>query len=349
MPTLFDAWMLANLEDDPSRTAAGGYPMGYETFDTNPVVDDFLGAWTIRRAIKSIYGADANGNLPVSRYFGGATSGSVEFPLGAAGPYSAVYKSYGGQQPSMAVAFRGDVRSGVAPPEGTYEAFSGGGELLSDRVLALGTPVSGTLTFKTWFDIEEEWDYAFVEASTDGGATWEQLPGTVTRTSTNPNGSTAWANALGTATSTDAAITGTSGGWLDASFVLPPAPAVLVRFNYYTDEAVYGRGWFVDDVHVGGVAEGFESGASGWDLGGWAITTGLFDNDWVLAYVNPSGGGTSIGYLQGEPSGDGYERMQTVLDTSRLGSRRVVVAFANRPAIDDAFDAGYLLLVRKKG
>ena len=349
MATLFDAWMLANLEDDPSRTAAGGYPMGYETFDTNPVVDDFLGAWTIRDAIKSIYGADANGNLPISRYFGGATSGSVEFPQGAAGPYAAFYKSYGGQEPAMSIRFRGDERSGVAPPEGVREVFSGGGNLLTDRTLSLEAPVGGTLTFKTWFDIEDDWDFGFVEASTDGGSTWTQVPGSITRTSTNPNGSTAWANALDGATSTDAAITGTSGGWVDASFELPAASGVSVRFNYYTDEAVNGKGWFIDDLHVDGVAEGFEAGSAGWDLGGWTVTTGLFDNDWVVAYVNPKPGGKEIGYLQGEHLGDGYERMQTLLDTSRLGSRRVVVAFANRPRIDDAFDAGYLILVRKKG
>jgi hypothetical protein len=99
MPTLFKAWALANLEDTPSRTVAG-LPMGYREVDTNPYVDSFAGAWSIRRAIKDTYGANVNGNLPLSRYFGGLISGSVEFPLGDAGPYSAIYKSYGDRSPS---------------------------------------------------------------------------------------------------------------------------------------------------------------------------------------------------------------------------------------------------------
>jgi hypothetical protein len=350
MQTLFDAWMLANLEDDPSRAAAGGLPMGYREVDTNPYVDSFFGTWSIRRAIRDTYGANANGNLPISRYAGGSISGTVEFPLSAAPPYGAIYKSYGGEEPSLSVNLRGDERSGIAPTEGTHEAFSGSGNLLTDRTLSLSTTVSGTLTFKTWYDLEEEWDFGFVEVSTDGGQTWSQLPGSITRTSTNPNGSTAWKNALGSAASTDAAITGSSGGWVDASFDLPAASGILIRFNYYTDEAVNGRGWFIDQLQVDGVSEGFESGAPTWDRGGWLVTTGLFDNDWSLAYVNPLRNDThQVAYVPGEHLGDGYERFSTLIDTSRLGKHRVVVGFANEPSIDGAFDAGFLILVKKKG
>ncbi|MEX0984315.1 MAG: hypothetical protein WD096_04625, partial [Actinomycetota bacterium] len=160
--TLFDAWVLANLQDDPSRGAAGGYPMGYRHIDTNPLVTEFLGTWSIRRGIKEIYRAGTTGNLPINRYTGGATSGTVEFPLGEAEPYSAIYKSYGGANPSLSFRFRGDGASGIAPIQGTYEAFSGAGALVSDRMLELDVPVGGTLSFSTWFDIEEEWDYGFV-------------------------------------------------------------------------------------------------------------------------------------------------------------------------------------------
>jgi hypothetical protein len=42
------------------------------------------------------------------------------------------------------------------------------------------------------------------------------------------------------------------------------------------------------------------------------------------------------------------ERILGTIDTSRLGSDKLIVAFANRPD-DSPFDANYLLLVRKKG
>ena len=44
-----------------------------------------------------------------------------------------------------------------------------------------------------------------------------------------------------------------------------------MRFNYFTDEAVNGKGWFIDEVAVDGFADGFESGAPDWDLGGPAL------------------------------------------------------------------------------
>jgi hypothetical protein len=78
-------------------------------------------------------------------------------------------------------------------------------------MLALNTPVGGTLTFWTRYDIEEVWDNGFVEDSTDGGTTWMPLVGNISRTSNDPNSSTAWANSLvGGQPSTDTAITGSS-------------------------------------------------------------------------------------------------------------------------------------------
>ncbi len=246
---LFDAWMVANYLYDPSRTGAGGFPIGYSEINLTPYVSATYGPWSIESAITDIYGADHHGNLPVSRYYGGYISGTVEYPLGDLPPYAPLYGLYKGIQPEMNIYLRGNAQSGVAPNSGAYEAASGGGNSLTDRMLALNTPVGGTLTFATWFDIEEEWDYGFVEASTDGGTTWTPLPGSITRTSNNPNHSTAWANSLvaGQA-STDTAITGNSGGWVQATFDLPAASGVLVRFSYYTDEAVNGQGWFIDDV-----------------------------------------------------------------------------------------------------
>ena len=330
--TLFDAWILANLQDKPNEQAAGGYPMGYREVDTNPIVDAFLGPWSIRRSLNEIYPPPTND--------------PSEAP-----PYSAVYAAYRDLKPRMSIRFRGDAVSGVAAPEGTMEAYSGVGPLMTDRTLALDAPVGGTLTFQTWFNIEEEWDYGFVEASTDGGATWEPLEGSITRTSTNPNGSTAWANALGTATSTDAAITGSSGGWVDATFDLPAATGVLVRFNYYTDEAFEELGWYIDDVQVNGFADGFESGAGDWSLGGWEITDGLLANDWIGAFINPiKGHGFEAGYLDGTVGAAGNERFSTVLDTHRAGHRRIIVVIANRPEVDAAdngFPAGYRRVVRE--
>jgi hypothetical protein len=227
--------------------------------------------------------------------------------------------------------------------------------MLTDRMLLLNTPVGGTLTFWTWFDIEEDWDFGFVEVSTDGGATWAPLAGSITRLSNNPFGSTAWGNSLvdGMATTT-AAITGNSGGWKQGIFDLPEASNVLVRFSYYTDESTLGQGWFIDDVAVNGFSDGFETGYGNWTLGGWTHTTGLFQNDWIAGYVNPiynKGKLDSVAwdYLDGVPwisNGIAYEVIEGWVDTSRLNKDEATVFFSNRPGVSP-FSAGYRTFVEK--
>jgi hypothetical protein len=224
--------------------------------------------------------------------------------------------------------------------------------MVTDRMLVLNVPVGGTLTFWTWYDIEEEWDYGFVEVSIDGGTTWTPLAGSITRDSSNPNQSTAWANSLvGGQASTDTAITGSSDGWVEATFTLPAASGVRVRFSYYTDEAMNGAGWFIDDISVNDFNDGFEAGVSQWTLGGWEWTTGLFDNDWMAAFVNPvydrgKFDYLDYGYFEGDWFSAPYEYVMGAVDTSRLNQDEATVVISNRPA-ESPFDGGYLLLVDK--
>ena len=351
---LYDTWIVANYLDDPSQTGAGGYPIGYDEIDLAPFVSASYSPWSIERSVNDIYNSDHHGNLPVSRYYGGYQSGTVEYPLGELLPYAPVYGLYKGFEPELGVYLRGNAISGVAPYSGSYEVASGGGHGLTGRTLSLLVPqaTSGSsLTFATWFDIEEEWDYGFVEVSTDSGGSWMPIPGSITRTSSNPNNSTAWANSLisGQASS-DTVITGNSGGWVNASFSLPDDDDLLIRFNYYTDEAVNGQGWFIDDVAVNGFSDGFEAGAGDWDLGGWSWTTGLFGNDWIAGYVNPtyvSGQLQSVAwdYLD-STVGATYEIITGLVDTNKLNKDEATVFFSNRPG-ENPFATGYLILVEK--
>lgn len=348
---LFDAWIMANYIDDKALTGAANLPLGYSLIQLRPF-SSVYGDWSIARAIEDIYGADHRGNLPVSRYYGGYQSGTVEYPMGALPPYTPLYGTYKGMEPAMNVLLRGNAYAGVAPHDGTYEVASGGGNLVSDRMLQLNTPVGGTLTFWTWFDIEEEWDYGFVEASTDEGATWAPLPGTITRSSVNPNGSTAWSNSLVSGLAqTDTAITGSSIGWVPANFTLPAASDVLVRFSYYTDEAYNGAGWFIDEVSVNGFSDGFEAGSSNWDLGGWDLTTGLFPNDWMAAYVLPvyergKFARLDYGYMEDGFYQEPYEIIAGSFADLSLNRESATILFSNRPA-ESPFDAEYLVLVEK--
>jgi len=76
-----------------------------------------------------------------------------------------------------------------------------------------------------WYSIEEDWDYAYVEISTDGGNTFFSIPGNVTTTS-NPHGSN-----MGNG------ITGSSGGWVEGKFDLGDyaGQQIYLRLRYVTD------------------------------------------------------------------------------------------------------------------
>jgi hypothetical protein len=46
------------------------------------------------------------------------------------------------------------------------------------RAIDLRDTASATLTFDAWYSLADEWNYAYIEVSTDNGATWEILPAT---------------------------------------------------------------------------------------------------------------------------------------------------------------------------
>jgi len=101
-----------------------------------------------------------------------------------------------------------------------------------------------TLQFATWFELERDYDYAFVEVSTDG-ANWTTLPGHFT-TNSNPNGAN-WGSGY----------TGVSGGgttphWVQEHIDLSPyiGKKIQLRFEEVTDEAVNLQGFAVDHISI---------------------------------------------------------------------------------------------------
>ncbi|MCL6450182.1 MAG: immune inhibitor A [Acetobacteraceae bacterium] len=154
------------------------------------------------------------------------------------------------------------------PHSGANEWWSGKGDLLNNtltRAIDLTGLSSATLNIWAWYDIEEDWDYGYVEVSADGQS-WMTLPSTIT-TNTNPNGN-----------NDGNGITGRSGGWVNASFDLSPVaggPAFL-RFRYETDVAVSLPGFCVDDISIPeiGYFDDVEAGNVGWTPSGWTVFAG---------------------------------------------------------------------------
>src|SRR5258708_15986989 len=149
------------------------------------------------------------------------------------------------------VSFTGSQQVQVAPakPSSGRYAFSGAPTDQSDTRMTHEFDLTGltkaTLNYHTWFELEKDFDFAYVEASADGGSTWTMLK-TPAGTDRNTTGSNyGWG------------YTGYSGGgdagqWLNESVDLSAyaGKKIQLRFEYITDQAVTLPGIMVDDISV---------------------------------------------------------------------------------------------------
>lgn len=139
--------------------------------------------------------------------------------------------------------------AGQPKPAGGFFAWSNrADEMLTylERKADLGSATAPTLTFKHWYQIEEDWDYAYVRISTDGGNTYQFVNTTgCGGRATDPNGNNR-------AIAESGGITGDSEGWQSCSLDLAKfaGEPVLIRFEYDTDQAVTEPGYVVDNVQL---------------------------------------------------------------------------------------------------
>ena len=171
-----------------------------------------------------------------------------------------------------------------SPHSGRYQWWSNYGDE-SDMTLTRGLDLRGlkgaTLRTWLWYDIEEGWDYAYMEVSTDGGQTWRILPGEHT-TEYNPNG-----NAFGVG------YTGRSGGgqvpiWVpeEIDLSLYAGQELLLRFEYITDDAVNHPGLCVDDIAIPELEYRDDAEQdSGWEAVGFVRTDNRLDQRFVVQVI----------------------------------------------------------------
>ncbi len=127
------------------------------------------------------------------------------------------------------------------------------------------SPIS--MSYKTWYDLEDGYDYVFLSATTDGES-W-QILNTTTCTTSNPSG-----NSYG------CGYTGSTNGWIEERVDLSQfaGQKVTLRFDYVTDAAVNGIGLTIDDIRIDpvGYFTDFETDEGGWDGEGFVrIQNGL--------------------------------------------------------------------------
>ena len=183
--------------------------------------------------------------------------------------------------------FEGDVQTTLLPTSaysGKFAFWSNKGHQ-SDMTLTRRfdfTAESGPLTFNywTWYDIESDWDYVYLLASTDG-ENWDFLI-TPTGTDSNPSGNNyGWG------------LTDRSGGigeWIQESVDISEyaGQVVQLRFEYITDTAVNGEGLLIDDISVPEIEyfTDFEADDGGWQAEGFARVTNTLPQSFRLALIS---------------------------------------------------------------
>ena len=216
--------------------------------------------------------------------------------------YAADYLSLGGALPNGGTlsfngtatvrAIRADAHSGRSY---WYSNRRDSGDATLTREFDLTGVNAATLNFWTWYDIEPDYDYAYVEASTDGGKSWTTLKGKYTTTE-NPNGANfgnGWSGTSPTVRNPDNGDRAPL--WVEESVTLTPYAGrkVLVRFEYVTDEGYNRPGFAIDDIRIPeiGYADNAETAVGAWRAEGFVRVSSKMPQRWFVALVEKGSNG----------------------------------------------------------
>jgi hypothetical protein len=254
---IFADWLVANYLDDP---ASGAGVWGYRDLSVDSIAID---------SQHQDYPAQRESS--VSQY---------------AADYIALEEAPG----ALTIEFTGTTRVKVVPNEpnsGAYQWWSNRGDdsnMTLTRTFDLSGVDEAALQFWTWYDIEDDWDFVYVEVSTDGSQTWDILPGRYTTTE-NKSG-----NSFGHA------WTGVSGGgdvpqWVQEEVDLSPyaGQMVDVRFEYITDDAINQVGFLLDDIAIPAIGyfDDVEADDGGWQAAGFVRMDNLLPQRYAVLVIEP--------------------------------------------------------------
>jgi hypothetical protein len=159
------------------------------------------------------------------------------------------------------------------------------------RRVDLTNIATATLKYWTWYDIEEDWDYAYLLVSTDNGIHWTPVPATSSR-ETDPNGQN-----LGHG------FSGISGGGKEAAWIQETANLnayagkhILLRFAMQNNRSVNNFGFAVDDLSIPeiGWSDNVEAGGKDWSSGGFVPIHNRVPQVWGVRGVEQNKDGSIV-------------------------------------------------------
>jgi len=219
----------------------------------------------------------------------------------------------------LRLKFSGQTESALLPVEvgatGCWWGNSGDSiNATLSRTVDLTQHSRATLKYQIWFELEEDWDYGYLEVSTDGGRTWEILS-TPNTTSENPIG-----------ISFGMGYTGNSEGWIDESVDLSSyaGQKIQMRFQHITDDAVNGSGICVQGISIPEI--GLFDSTEGWQANGFLLISNRVKQDYIVQVIE-SGNENLVTRLKLDETNTG----ELIMPAPRTSERLVVAVAALAP------------------
>jgi immune inhibitor A len=157
------------------------------------------------------------------------------------------------------------------------------------RTVDLRGATAPKLSYWTWYEIEKDYDYAYVAVATDGAARWTTLAAPAT-TRDDPNGSN-----LGNGY-TDNSGGGRTPAWIQQEVDLTPyaGKEIQLRFEYVTDGALNLHGMAIDDIVITGLLSDDAESDNGWKAEGFVRSTNLVAQRFAVQLLRFTASGTSV-------------------------------------------------------
>lgn len=264
--------------------------------------DDLFTDWVVTNRVNSSKWGDGRfvyGNYPAF------PADAMPAPQAAACPFttSGSVKQYGTDYVALECSAPATLRfsGGQLVPVTPAQPHSGSFAMWSNRSDSIDTTLTrafdlrnvkkATLDYWAWWQLELNYDYAYVLASTDGGSSWKFLQ-TQSTTTDDPTGNNFGTGYQGDSGAGPSAAAGATAKWVREQVDLTPfaGQELLLRFEYITDGAVNRPGLLLDDLRIAELDyfEDFEAGAAGWELNGWVRLENELPQRWLLQVLDGS-------------------------------------------------------------
>lgn len=269
-----------------------GHDLGLpDHYDTTGNGDNSTGFWTLMSSGSWLgRGKDSIGDLPGDfSAWDKLQLGWLNYDTAKGGKQSthklgvAEYNTWDKQALVVSLPDKAVTTTIVAPAQGATQWWSGSGDNLKNtltRSVDLTGKSSAALTLDGWYDIEANYDYLYAEVSTDGGANWTALDGTV-------DGQAVPRDASGAP-----ALTGTVDAYKKLSYSLDAyaGKKIDVRFRYQTDGGVAQKGFAADEITLTAdgatvFSDNAESADAGWTASGFSRIGASFTKDYAQYYI----------------------------------------------------------------